>query len=187
MNADEDIAQQKILLREQLLKMRKELSAERRAIAAQQAYEHLTQLLPKSGIVLSYASFGSELDTSAINKYFIKSSRLALPTVVGDNIKPYLVKSLKKDLKRSSLGVLEPMPEVCTEVDLAHIVAIIVPAVGFDPWDRRIGYGKGYYDRFLRQLSLPIPLYGIGFREQLLPAALPVEAHDRYLTEVFLF
>lgn len=64
-----------------------------------------------------------------------------------------------------------------------QLAFLVIPGVGFDVQDHRLGYGAGYYDRYLPRLSPPTPLWGAAFAEQLLDF-LPVEEHDIPLTGV---
>ena len=55
--------------------------------------------------------------------------------------------------KTGSFGIQEPSPlreeDVLASADLDTLDAVIVPILAFDPQGHRLGYGKGYYDRFL--------------------------------------
>lgn len=72
---------------------------------------------------------------------------------------------------------------------------LLVPGAAFDTRNNRIGYGRGYYDRYIRKYresgrEMPL-LIGIGFREQLLQAdddqrRIPIEAHDQPLDMVLV-
>ncbi|MCH9608507.1 MAG: hypothetical protein S4CHLAM45_10850 [Chlamydiales bacterium] len=67
-----------------------------------------------------------------------------------------------------------------TQVD-----AILVPALGFDQNYNRLGYGKGFYDKYLAKHP-HIPHIGVGFKEQLVKS-LPTESHDISLSALSLF
>lgn len=114
--------------------------------------------------MLSFASFGSEIDTFLLNSWLADENALLLPRVEGANLQIYEVKDLKRDLLPSALGPLEPDPNRSFLIDLATIDVVLVPALVFDAAFHRLGYGKGYYDRLLKNLSCPS--IGIGFEEQ---------------------
>ena len=62
-------------------------------------------------------------------------------------------------------------------VAAAEIDAILVPAAAFDRRGHRIGYGGGYYDRFLPRATRAVKI-GVAFAVQIVEA-LPEEGHDR--------
>lgn len=84
---------------------------------------------------------------------------------------------LSKDIVRGQYGIREASPQ-CAEMDLNRLDLILVPGVAFDVQGRRLGRGKGYYDRLLPHL--PGTTCGVGFDEQLLPEV-PTERHDIHL------
>jgi 5-formyltetrahydrofolate cyclo-ligase len=79
-----------------------------------------------------------------------------------------------KDLRKNSLGVPEPVGGRKFSVDDLDLV--IVPMVAGDRKKNRIGYGAGYYDRFLTNCSAP--KVGLLFDCQLYDDTLPVESFD---------
>jgi 5-formyltetrahydrofolate cyclo-ligase len=81
------------------------------------------------------------------------------------------------ELTRGRFGVREPGPG-CLEIPLNQLDFVLVPGVAFDLTGRRLGRGRGFYDRLLtavRGLTC-----GVAFDEQIVPAV-PVEPHDIHL------
>ena len=74
-------------------------------------------------------------------------------------------------------GIREPKPQVGTPQAIADIDAILVPAVAFDRRGYRVGYGGGYYDRFLPELRGRAVRVGLAFACQLVDSV-PAGAHD---------
>ena len=74
-----------------------------------------------------------------------------------------------------SLGVLEPSPEVRIAMTPESFDLVIIPGVAFDRHGGRLGYGKGYYDRFLEQ-TCAFRL-AIAFDFQVIEKV-PTEKHD---------
>ena len=84
------------------------------------------------------------------------------------------IEDLATDLDRGQFGIREPNPD-CREVLLNRLDLTLVPGVGFDFKGRRLGRGKGFYDRLLAQISGTT--CGVGFDEQIVEA-IPTEPHD---------
>jgi len=121
--------------------------------------------------IMSYMSFGNEVITNRINNFILESQRnLILPKVMGDKIIPIKVTSLD-NMNLSSFGIEEPLGEnYADSIDL-----VIVPGLGFNPNGNRIGFGKGYYDRFLENKKTY--KIGICFLSQLM-LCIPMGSHD---------
>lgn len=153
------------------------LSQERRKLASIRLSK---ELFPKlsTGLVLSFASFGREIDLWPLNTLLFSEGRLCLPSLSG---KLYRIVSLEKLPPK----ILEPDPLIQEEIDLDQIECILVPGLLFDLEHYRIGFGKGFYDRLLAKRS-NIPCLGIGFHEQLSNSLLPRETHDQPVDHVLL-
>lgn len=165
-------------LRELFKQRRSQLSSDRRSSARLA----LTKWHIPYHYVLSFSSLPEEISLHQLNQHLASQKRLLLPRIEGDNITPYLIVNLEHTTL-NEFGILEPDPTLC--VKQTHLDAILVPALAFDTDHHRIGYGKGFYDRFL--LTYPnIPHIGIGFKEQITDY-LPHEPHDIALTELKLF
>jgi len=183
-------------LRRHLKHIRNALSSTRRQEAAQHLFSFLLPHLTSCTGILSFVPFSSEINTYLINRFLAHCGKLLLPKVVEENLKIYRVTTryptnsssylrMSPLLAKSRLGPLEPIPEQCEESPKEKIDLILVPALGFDRTCHRIGYGKGYYDRFLA--SLPhCPSIGIGFKEQLVET-LPITLRDFPLKTISLF
>ncbi len=80
-----------------------------------------------------------------------------------------------------ALGILEPKPELrgraATTLDAKDLDLIIAPGLAFDRRGGRLGYGKGYYDKLLRQVRGDATKLAVGFECQLF-AEVPVLPHD---------
>jgi 5-formyltetrahydrofolate cyclo-ligase len=162
--------------------VRQSISATRREEAAKAT----KNLAPKEGKVLSFYSFGSEINLYFLNSILIQESRLVLPRIENDLLVPYQVFDLQKSLQKSFLGGLEPNPEFSSKISLSEIQMILVPALAFDSEYFRLGYGKGHYDQFLKTTG-NIKTIGIGFKEQLFQALLPRDPWDVPLKDLSLF
>ncbi len=92
----------------------------------------------------------------------------------------------RQPLVQAAFGVLEPPPppqghQPLSPSQAAAIDIVIVPGIAFDQQRQRLGYGKGFYDRFITQLKAlkksPPTLIGLALELQCLPT-LPSEPHD---------
>ncbi len=172
-------------VRLQLKNKRAALSYERRKEAAETLFNSLISSLAPFERVVSFMSLPDEIDTSLLNRYLATTHRLLLPKVVGNQIQVYYVTDIEKELEKQAFGLLEPIPALCRAASLEEVEVVLVPALGFDRHNHRLGYGKGYYDRFLSTLPT-CPTIGLGFHEQLVEQ-LPHEETDRTLTHLSLF
>lgn len=96
--------------------------------------------------VCVYMSTGNEIDTSAIIQYCLENDKkVAAPRVEGETMEFYYFENAS-DLRQGAYDIWEPtgMVKVTDEESL-----VIMPGVAFDLNCNRIGYGKGYYDRYL--------------------------------------
>lgn len=105
--------------------------------------------------VLAYCSKPLEVDTSfIIERALAIGKTVAVPRCVPGtrDMDFYIIKSLD-DLEPGAFGVMEPNPEKCELLRDYTSSVCIVPALMYDNSGYRLGYGKGYYDRFLSGYS----------------------------------
>ncbi|WP_136527063.1 5-formyltetrahydrofolate cyclo-ligase [Geomonas ferrireducens] len=124
--------------------------------------------------VALYAPIRGEVDTAAVAAAALAAGKkLLYPAVVGDDLKFCRVGGLG-ELTQGSFGILEPNGPGC---DPAAADLVVVPGVAFDMEGRRIGYGKGYYDRALHRLEGSGKLVAFCYDFQLLQEIVG-EPHD---------
>jgi 5-formyltetrahydrofolate cyclo-ligase len=128
-------------------------------------------------IVGAYHAFGSEVRTDMIiEQARALGKKVALPSVEGENLAFYELSS-GKYLVKGRFGIMEPLPYgPVNKIDL-----LVVPGIAFDKKGYRLGYGKGYYDKFLAQKK--IFAIGLGYSFQLLER-LPKGKYDKRLDAV---
>lgn len=85
-------------------------------------------------------------------------------------------------LTEGLFGLTEPAAEL-PELDPAQVDLVLVPGLAFDIWGGRLGYGKGYYDRFLARYPW-VHRFGICPHQCLLSTPLPSEAWDVSMTGI---
>lgn len=101
-----------------------------------------------------YVSFGSEVDTKGLIEYSLNiGKRVAVPYCNGKNMLFYEIKSLS-ELSAGKFGI--PTVDISGKSPLVSFdkALCIVPGICFDCYGNRIGYGGGYYDRFLSENSV---------------------------------
>ena len=174
-------------LRSYWRKKRRLISGTQQNEASRKAISQLFPRLKKQNLVLSYASFADEFQTQELNNLLAAEGKLVLPKVDGENLRIFYVENPQKQLRRHPWGFLEPIPERCRKVEEAAISLAIIPGIAFDAAGSRLGYGKGFYDRFLMKLSPSTPSFGLGFKEQYSPRLLPGYTTDYLLNGLFLF
>ncbi|MBI4595983.1 MAG: 5-formyltetrahydrofolate cyclo-ligase [Candidatus Tectomicrobia bacterium] len=135
-----------------------------------------------SKTLMSFCSFGSEVNTERIIKHALESGkRVAVPKVSLKN-KSMLISELndyEKDLVSTPpYGILEPSCRAVRPVNPMELDLIIMPGVVFDREGGRIGYGAGFYDRFLEKVPENVCRMAIAFDLQLVNK-LPKEPHDK--------
>lgn len=109
----------------------------------------------KQEILLTYVSKSIEVDTFGIIAAARKANKIvAVPKCITEKkeMKFYIINSLK-DLEPGAFGVWEPNATKCEELPPDAGGLCIVPGFSFDLHGYRLGYGQGYYDRFLTNFT----------------------------------
>jgi 5-formyltetrahydrofolate cyclo-ligase len=141
---------QKSSLRRLLLEKRDTLSFDFINIASKQIQKKLHKIedYKRAKTIAAYFSIGSEVKTQDIIQEILSEQKaLALPRVEGDEIIFCEVKKFE-DLEKGEFGIMEPKQN-CPAVKKFDV--ILVPAVAMTRSGQRLGYGKGFYDRFLKK------------------------------------
>lgn len=170
-------------LRTRILAARDGLPAEKRRQKSQRISERLLALpeFAEARSVFAYVSFRSEVETRDLIAHCLKKGvvvSVPLTLVQEHRLLPYAVIDPGRDLAPGYCGILEPLPTLSL-VDPAAIEAVIVPGSVFDARGGRLGYGGGYYDRFLQAAPQALRI-GLAFDLQV-AAAVPLESHDEQL------
>ena len=109
----------------------------------------------EADVVLTYVSTPIEVKTlDFITTLLEQGNKVAVPKCLNDkgDMDFFLINSLD-DLEDGYFGVREPNPGTATKVTTTEKTVCIVPAFLFDEKGYRLGYGKGYYDRFLSKFG----------------------------------
>ncbi len=117
-----------------------------------------------------------EVDTKRIIEYLIKKNKkLCIPKVVNNVEMVACEYKREEKFHRNKLGILEPSS--AQQVPPSQIDVCIVPIVAFDKDLNRVGFGKGYYDRFLKDVSPYCIKVGVAYHFQKVKR-IKTEEHD---------
>jgi 5-formyltetrahydrofolate cyclo-ligase len=129
-----------------------------------------------AGTVLAFSSFGSELPLDPlIEALDERGVVVALPVIVGDALQARAYRP-GAATTTTAFGAREPVGGRTVEPEALDV--IVTPAVAYDRVGRRVGYGGGYYDRFLPRTRAGAVRVGVGMGLQLLDEDLPAGAFD---------
>lgn len=140
-------------LRKKYLEKRKNINKHNKEKYDTQIFRKIIQLeeYKKSKLILTYVSLKEEVDTFKLIEYSLKiGKKVAVPKCKGDNIVFYNINTLS-DLEEGSFKILEPKTNEVIN-NFSDSICII-PGIAFDKENNRIGYGRGFYDRFLQNYN----------------------------------
>lgn len=173
------IREQKAALRAELRALRAALSNEERAKRDKCICDFLISLLDGVSLLLLFYPKGAEIDLRPVfHEAMARGIPCAFPRCADTKggMDFYLVSDLD-ELENGKFGIREPRKDAPVVTDLTDAM-IVVPAFSFDKSGHRIGYGGGYYDRYLR--AHKIRSVGVAY-EEFLRVSLP---HDELDTAV---
>jgi 5-formyltetrahydrofolate cyclo-ligase len=180
----EEATKKKKLQRATCMAARKALSPEEREQKSLKIYNLLieTPQFAKARGVMLYYSIGSEVQTVAIiQKAIALGKRIVLPYCKSypEDLGIAAINDLAADLQKSAKGLWEPVEALRDNFFRSDLQLIVCPGVGFDNQGKRVGRGKGYYDRFLRDFKGRIPIFGLAFGCQIIKEeGVPFTYHD---------
>lgn len=164
--------------------LRKEYRILRRAVENRESKEEFitaslisSELFRNADCVFLYCSFDGETSTEGISEEAeFLGIKTAYPYCVDKDGTMEFYISLRKDLIKGMYGIYEPDRENCEKAASSENSLCIVPGVAFGRNGERLGFGKGYYDRFLEDFKGKT--VGLSF-EECLSASIPMETHDK--------
>ena len=171
------------------------------AFAAQNAlllYQSLSGVpeLSKATALAAFIDFQREIKIRQIFNYFFQPpcQTVAVPRCVGDDMFFYRIErsDVRFDkakyetcfptLKQNSYGILEPVVDPASpnvnRVDPQEFDVVLVPGLAFDRAGRRLGRGKGYYDKFLAQTKPSAVRIAVAYDFQIVPEV-PTDENDQ--------
>ena len=166
--------------------LRRRLLAQRAALTALEVYHKSVAITAHvcampifraSHTVMVYMALTQEVQTGLIIEEARRQhKRIAVPMIKGPTLVAVEFPPDGTQLRPGPYGILEPD---CTTamVRPENIPCVLVPGVAFDRRGGRLGFGHGYYDRFLSQFPTPTCYCGLAFDIQILPCV-PRWPHD---------
>ena len=162
-------------LKESILEKRDSLSEEEILEKSSQIKNKLFNLkhYKNSKTIMFFVSFKNEVDTHNIVREALKNKTVVVPKVAHHEIEPSVIIDFD-NLVSGKFGILEPIETM--KIANKNIDLVLVPGIVFDKEGHRIGYGFGFYDKFLAKVPKAIKI-GLAFDFQVVDK-IPAEMHD---------
>ncbi len=177
-------------IRKNILEKRDLLSFEKRKKKSETIHEKLLTLdqIKNSDMVFCYVDYKSEVDTKKLVSQLLQQGiKVAVPLTIKNENKllAVTVSDIKRDLEPGYCTILEPKKELVSTscIDPGKIDTIILPGSVFDKHCGRMGYGGGFYDRFIAYQAPKATRIGVCFDMQLVEK-LALEPHDKKMDYV---
>lgn len=169
-------------LRKDVLKARDALSP---ASVAEKSARIMERLLGmdeyrRASTIMAYLDFRSEVRTGKlVEQAMADGKRVAVPVtdVASRRLTPSLLEAFPGDLQPGAYGIPEPRPGCLRPLDPLALDLVVVPGVAFDGEGNRLGYGGGFYDRFLPRTGPGSVFVALAFELQIRPGVHP-GSHD---------
>ena len=164
-------------LRVEALRKRDSIPPRARSELSRRIVDHAVNWIEvnRADAVLIYLSMRSEVETGDLLDYLLTQNKIALAPVMCIKhriLTPHRIMDAEKDLVLHPYGMYQPNKETCPPFPLNQIDLIFVPGVAFDQKGYRIGYGAGFYDRFLRQCPQAVWI-GLAYEAQIVTDTYP--------------
>ena len=174
-----EIAEQKAILRGHMLEIRSESAARDPDAAGKLAARFPIKLFERYGpVVAGTLAIGDELDAAPLlSRLAGKGARIVLPRVEPNGEMTFRDAS-PATLEKGPMGLTQPS----ATAEIVRPNLVLAPLLAFDARGRRLGYGKGYYDRAVSQLRATGRVFylGLAYAQQQVDAV-PVDRHDLLL------
>ena len=167
----------RVCLRAESIRRRDNISPALRSQLSQQIISRVIDWIEDNAVnaVQIYLNMRSEVETDGLLDYLLDCKKIALAPVTNvmrRTLAPHRISKPGTDFVVHPYGMREPNPKTCPAFPPNQIDLIIVPGVAFDRDGHRLGYGSGYYDRFLR-LCPQVVCMGLAYEAQMIGDTLP--------------
>ncbi|MGW8162068.1 MAG: 5-formyltetrahydrofolate cyclo-ligase [Desulfobulbales bacterium] len=172
-------------LRADILARRDRMAQDERSRKSREIKSNFWQL-PEAAhakCIFVYVNFRSEVETMELIRQCIARGMMVtvpLTDVRNKALLPFQVVDLARDLRPGYCAIQEPDPRCTSAVPPEKIEIAVIPGSVFDVHGGRLGYGGGYYDRFLVNDAPQAKRVGLAFEMQVVDKV-PVEPHDQPL------
>ncbi len=145
----EEIIAQKNNIRQYIKSLKAKLTPPEKTAQAEKVFQQLelTPEFQQADTIFLYWSLSDELPTHDFINKWKDSKTILLPAIEGDDIFPIKFES-EETMQKGLLGIMEPDSK---QKYIEDIQLILIPGIAFDKQKNRLGRGKGYYDRFLKE------------------------------------
>ncbi len=147
-------------------------------------FQKLIQLeeYQNANVVFCYVGRSNEINTIAIIQHLLDSGKqVAIPKCMQKGVmEAYIIQSLD-DMESGLYGILEPRMDITDRISPNKIDLAIIPCLSASPKGDRLGYGGGFYDRYLQHTDAYRLLL---CRERIICEEIPVEDHDQKMDMV---
>jgi len=175
-------------LRKKVQELRDSIDPELRGSLSARVAENLWSIpeFAAAESILFFISFRSEVDTIPMIRRALDEERsVCVPSTDSDHkaMQACRIFDLENDLQLGNYDIMEPKPECLRPVPPNELDLVIMPGVAFDFTGARLGYGGGYYDRFLEKCSPRCMLIAIAFELQMVEHV-PCADHDHHVHKI---
>lgn len=167
-------------LRRKYRQLRNEIPLHLRQSAESVVTQRVTALkaFGECDTLFAFISTKSEVSTDGIiSAAFELNKQVAVPLVLNIEKMCFIYISSLSDLKEGNFGIREPKYNIEKLAVPTEHSLMLVPGLAFDKSLNRLGYGGGFYDRYMSENSAPLKV-GIGFSVQYSEEALPRDEYD---------
>ena len=162
-------------IRKKILKIRSQNSSMNNQIDFNYLYKTLKELNSSGKIIGGYYPFNYEIDTLEILEKLEKRNYIiSLPKIKKNKQMNFFAWSTKDPLGINDYGIPEPISE-----KILYPNILLVPLVAFDNYLNRIGYGGGFYDRYIKKIKKKKKIITIGLAYYFQKIKkIPINKHD---------
>ncbi|MDP3739688.1 MAG: 5-formyltetrahydrofolate cyclo-ligase [Hyphomonadaceae bacterium] len=178
-NSPEEIAERKAILRGHMKEIRTEAAARDPDAAERLAARFPMKLYDRYGpVVAGYLAIGEELDPAPLLARLARQgARIVLPRIESDGAMTFR-DSNQATLEKGPFGLTQPS----ATAEIVRPNLVLTPLLAFDARGRRLGYGKGHYDRAIAALRSTGRVFylGLAYAQQQVDV-IPIDKHDLLL------